>query len=65
MTGAAVQGNPAEALAMAANSPAERNHAIEAGWVVLTGGLTDAIPLTEGCTVTAHFTHLGTVTLTG
>jgi 2-oxo-3-hexenedioate decarboxylase len=62
-TGAAVQGNPAEALAMAANSLAERGHAIEPGWIVLTGGMTDAIPLTEGSTVTAHFTHLGSVTL--
>ncbi|QXJ22612.1 fumarylacetoacetate hydrolase family protein [Actinomadura graeca] len=62
-TGAAVQGNPAEALAMAANSLAERDHAIEAGSIVLTGGMTDAIPLTRGSTVTAHFTHLGAVTL--
>jgi len=38
-TGAAVEGHPAEALAFAANTLAERGHAIEAGWTVLTGGM--------------------------
>jgi len=61
--GAAVQGNPAEALALAANSLAARGHAIEAGWVVLTGGMTDAIAIPPGSTVTAHFTHLGSLTV--
>ncbi len=37
-TGAAVQGHPGEALAFAANELGRRGHAIEAGWVVLTGG---------------------------
>jgi 2-oxo-3-hexenedioate decarboxylase len=62
-TGAAVQGHPANALALAANSLAERGLALEAGWLVLTGGLTDAIPLRPGRPVTAEFTHLGTVTV--
>ena len=43
-TGAAVQGHPAEALALAANDLGRRGHAIEPGWVVLTGGMTDAVP---------------------
>lgn len=60
-TGAAVQGNPGEALALAANVLAERGLAIEAGWVVLTGGMTDALPLGPGGRVAAHFAHLGSV----
>lgn len=62
-TGAAVYGHPAEALAFAANTLAERGHALRAGWVVLTGGMTDAIPLTPGLSVSAQFTHLGTVSI--
>jgi len=61
-TGAAVQGHPANALALAAISLAERL-ALEEGWLVLTGGLTDAIPLRPGHPITAEFTHLGTVTV--
>lgn len=61
--GAAVQGHPGEALAHAANSLAARGHAIEAGWVVLTGGMTDAVTVTAGAAVTVHFTHLGSITL--
>lgn len=61
--GAAVYGHPAEALAFAANTLAERGRAIEAGWVVITGGMTDAAPVTVGSRVAAHFTHLGTVTV--
>jgi 2-oxo-3-hexenedioate decarboxylase len=60
-TGAAVQGNPGEALALAANLLGERGLAIEAGWVILTGGMTDAIPILAGGRVTAHFAHLGSV----
>ncbi|MGI5219426.1 2-keto-4-pentenoate hydratase [Nocardia sp. CA-290969] len=61
--GAAVQGHPAEALAMAANSLAERGHVIEAGWTVMTGGMTDAIAAAPGTTIAAHFTHLGSVSI--
>ena len=43
--GAAVQGHPAEALALAANDLGRRGLAIEPGWIVLTGGLTDAVPV--------------------
>lgn len=42
-TGAAVHGHPAEALTFAANTLAERCDAIEAGWEVLTGGMTYAV----------------------
>ncbi|MEU9868031.1 4-oxalocrotonate decarboxylase [Actinomadura sp. NPDC048021] len=62
-TGAAVQGHPARALALAANSLAERGLALEEGWIVLTGGMTDAVPLEPDRPVTAEFTHLGGVTV--
>lgn len=64
-TGAAVQGHPAEALALAANDLATRGMAIEAGEIVLTGGLTDAVPVHAGVQILAEFTHLGTVSVTG
>ena len=64
-TGAAVQGHPAEALALAANDLAKRGLRIEAGWIVLTGGMTDAVFTPPGSTVAAHFTNLGSVVISG
>jgi 2-oxo-3-hexenedioate decarboxylase len=64
-TGAAVQGHPAQALALAANALAERGIALEAGWLVLTGGMTDAVFIESGRQIVAQFTHLGSVTVTG
>ena len=64
-TGAAVQGHPAEALALAANDLGQRGLALEAGWVVLTGGMTDAQPLPAGTSVGLYFTHLGSVVVGG
>jgi 2-oxo-3-hexenedioate decarboxylase len=64
-TGAAVQGHPAEALALAANDLARRGLAIEPGWIVLTGGMTDAVVVPPGAKVAAHFTNLGSVFLSG
>ncbi len=64
-TGAAVQGHPAEALALAANVLARRGLALEAGWTVLTGGMTDAVPVAPGARIAAHFTSLGSVVLDG
>ncbi|GAA4320825.1 2-keto-4-pentenoate hydratase [Actinomadura luteofluorescens] len=63
--GAAVLGHPANALALAANGLAERGLAIEPGWIVLTGGLTDAVPLHPGGTVSVAFDSLGALSLTG
>ncbi|MEV7093422.1 fumarylacetoacetate hydrolase family protein [Amycolatopsis sp. NPDC051045] len=62
-TGAAVQGHPAEALALAANALAARGLALEPGWLVLTGGMTDAVPVRRDSRVAAHFSHLGSLTL--
>ncbi|NBM16127.1 2-keto-4-pentenoate hydratase [Streptomyces sp. GC420] len=64
-TGAAVQGHPAEALALAANDLGRRGLAIEPGWVVLTGGMTDAVFAPPGASIACHFTHLGSVFLSG
>ncbi|WP_336051594.1 2-keto-4-pentenoate hydratase [Streptomyces sp. CA2R101] len=64
-TGAAVQGHPAEALALAANTLGERGLAIEAGAIVLTGGMTDAVHVQPGASVAAHFSTLGTITVAG
>lgn len=64
-TGAAVQGHPGEALALAANELAKRGRAIERGWLVLTGGMTDAVPARPGSSVGYHFTNLGSVFVNG
>lgn len=64
-TGAAVQGHPGEALALAANDLAKRGLAIEAGWIVLTGGITDAVFAPPGSSVAAHFATLGSVFVYG
>ncbi|MBI4943777.1 MAG: 4-oxalocrotonate decarboxylase [Actinobacteria bacterium] len=64
-TGAAVQGNPAEALALAVNDLGRRGHALEAGWVVLTGGMTDAVFAPPGASIACHFTNLGSVHISG
>jgi 2-oxo-3-hexenedioate decarboxylase len=64
-TGAAVQGHPAEALALAANDLARRGLAIEPGWVVLTGGMTDAVFAARQTTIAVHFTNLGSIFLSG
>jgi 2-oxo-3-hexenedioate decarboxylase len=64
-TGAAIQGHPADALALAVNALAERGLYIDAGEVVLTGGLTDAVPIVAGDQISAEFTNLGTLVATG
>lgn len=63
-TGAAVQGHPAEALALAANELGRRGVALEPGWIVLTGGMTDAVFIEAGDHIVADFTHLGSITVT-
>lgn len=64
-TGAAVQGHPGEALALAANELAKRGHALEPGWIVLTGGMTDAVPAPAGASVAIHFSNLGSIFING
>ncbi len=62
-TGADVLGHPAEALALAVNELARRGLAVEPGWTVLTGGITDAVFATPGATVLCRFSTLGEVEL--
>jgi 2-oxo-3-hexenedioate decarboxylase len=64
-TGAAVQNHPAEALALAANDLGRRGKAIEAGQIVLTGGMTDALPAGPGTRTAFHFTTLGSIFISG
>ena len=59
--GAASVGHPADAVAMLANWLGARGEAIEAGWIVFSGGLTNAVALTPGTHVRATFGHLGSV----
>jgi 2-oxo-3-hexenedioate decarboxylase len=63
--GAATMGHPAEAVAMLANWLGTRGEAILPGWIIFSGGLTAAVPLAAGSTVTATFGHLGTVSTRG
>lgn len=61
--GAAVMGHPAAAVAFMANQLVTVERRLEAGWVVLSGGLTAPVPLHPGSTVTATISGLGSVTL--
>ncbi|UBH07175.1 4-oxalocrotonate decarboxylase [Leucobacter sp. Psy1] len=63
-TGAAVMGHPGEALALAANELGRRGKAIEAGDIVLTGGLTDAVFVHPGSQISAEFSSLGSLFVT-
>jgi 2-oxo-3-hexenedioate decarboxylase len=62
-TGAAILGDPAAAVAAAANVLAERSLALEAGWLVLAGTLVDPVQLVAGAPLVATFTELGSVAL--
>jgi 2-keto-4-pentenoate hydratase len=59
-TAAAASGHPAAGVAWLAARLAERGRAVEAGHVVLTGGLTKAPYLLPGGTITARFQAGGT-----
>ena len=62
-TGSAILGHPGEALALAANQLAERGMTIRAGQIVLTGGITDAYPVTGDANLVFRFAHLGSIHL--
>lgn len=61
--GAASLGHPAAAVAALVRELAARGEGLTAGHVVMSGGLTEAIPLAAGDVVTARFDRLGTVEL--
>lgn len=62
-TSEAVLGDPAEALALAANVLAARGRHLSAGQVVLTGAMTDAVPLTEHPQIEFDFGELGLISI--
>jgi 2-oxo-3-hexenedioate decarboxylase len=59
--GAAALGHPAASVAWMVDRLAERDETLEPGSIVLSGGLTDAVPLEPGSVVTAEIEGLGTV----
>lgn len=59
--GAAVLGNPLDAVAMLANQRAELGTEIPAGCLVMTGGITAAIHVQAGDVVVVHYHSLGSV----
>lgn len=59
--GAAVVGHPAHSVAMLANMLARKGLKLRAGQTILTGGITGAVMLHVGDTVSAKFDGLGSV----
>ena len=57
--GAAVLGHPAASVAWLINQLAARGQTLPAGSIVLSGALTDAVPVSAGTQVTAEFDGLG------
>lgn len=62
-SGAAVMGNPAEAVSWLINKLTERNQSLAAGSIIMSGGICDAIDLRAGDVVSAVFDRIGSVTL--
>jgi len=59
--GASVMGHPASSVAWLVRTLAARGLGLEAGQVVMAGGMTEAIPVKPGDTVVASFDRLGSV----
>jgi 2-oxo-3-hexenedioate decarboxylase len=60
-SGAAILGHPAEAVALLANWMYRYGYCLEAGSIILSGGMTNAVPLAVGDYVRADFGSLGSV----
>jgi 2-keto-4-pentenoate hydratase len=60
-SGAAALGHPASAVAWLVRSLAAENEGLRAGDIVLSGGLTAAVPVTAGDVVTVTADRLGSV----
>ncbi len=60
---AAVLGHPADAVAMLVNILAELDEELPAGSFVMSGGITEAIPVKAGDCVIARFQELGSVSI--
>ena len=61
--GAAVLGHPAAAIAMLANMLGEKGEEIPAGTLILSGGITEAVAVQPGDSVTLRVQHLGSVSV--
>ena len=61
--GAAVLGHPAAAVAMLANTLAQRGEEIPAGTFIMSGGATEAIPVAAGDAIHVRFQDLGSVSM--
>ena len=61
--GAASLGHPAAAVAALVRELARRGEGLSEGDVVMSGRLTEAVPLAAGDVVVAHFDRLGSVEL--
>jgi 2-keto-4-pentenoate hydratase len=59
--GASVMGHPAAAVAWLVRALAARGRGLEAGHVVMAGGMTEAVAVSPGDTVVATFDRLGSV----
>ena len=59
--GASVMGHPAAAVAWLVRKLAERGKGLEAGHVVMAGGMTEAVAVAPGDTVVARFDRRGSV----
>ena len=64
-TGAAVLDHPANAVALLARWLDHQGKSLKSGWTILSGGLTNAIPLEKGSKIEANFAHLGLVSIQG
>ncbi len=64
-TGDALLGDPAGCVAMLANHLGKHGLKLQAGWLVMAGAPTDARPLNAGTAATAHYSHLGSVSVQG
>lgn len=61
--GAAVLGHPAAAVASLANHLAARGEELPAGTFIMTGGITEAIPVKAGDSVSVRFQDLGSLSM--
>ena len=59
--GAAVLGHPANAIAMLANLLAEDGESVPPGVLLLTGGITEAVPVELGDHIVCRWQHLGEI----
>lgn len=59
----AILGDPWESLRSAARLATAAGLTLEPGWIVLAGGITEAVPLTPGTRVAVTAAHLGTAEL--